>query len=69
MRAANGTPHQLLYFAMYNVCMCVCVCMYQIIMLYTLNLYNIICQLYLSKAGEKQTMVSNGYLNNGYLIP
>lgn len=28
--------------------------MYQTNMLYTLNLYNVICQLYLNKAGEKE---------------
>ena len=32
--------------------------MYQIITLYTLNLHNVICQLYLNKAGEKRFCIS-----------
>ena len=34
------------------------ICMYQIITLYTLNLHNIICQLYLNKTGRKNNKKS-----------
>ena len=33
---------------------------YQINMLYTLNVYNVICQLYLDKAGKKQMTKGKG---------
>ena len=35
------------------------ICKYEIITLYTLNLYNVICQLYLNKVEEKQRATLN----------
>lgn len=40
---------------------------YQIYTLYTLNLHNVVCQLYLNKAEEKKSALKN-YLINQHLI-
>ena len=40
--------------------------MYQIVMLYTLRLHNVICHLYLSKTGDKNRQLTLPYLKIYY---